>query len=94
MGVVVDVVVIEDEIFILRKNNEKNFIRVVLYLEKKGGKFEFCNVFEGKYWIDFLWFFEKWYYLCIGEIYISYVVSLKLFKIYLAYGENLNFWCG
>lgn len=51
MGVVVDVVVIEDEIFILRKNNEKNFIRVVLYLEKKGGKFEFCNVFEGKYWI-------------------------------------------
>lgn len=49
LGAVVDVAVTEDEIFILRKNNEKNLIRVALYPEKKGGKSEFCNVLEGKY---------------------------------------------
>eukprot|EP00105_Crassostrea_gigas_P024495 XP_011444749.1 PREDICTED: tectonin beta-propeller repeat-containing protein 2 isoform X2 [Crassostrea gigas] len=36
LGAVVDVAVTEDEIFILRKNNEKNLIRVALYPEKKG----------------------------------------------------------
>lgn len=36
LGAVVDVAVTEDEIFILRKNNEKNLIRIALYPEKKG----------------------------------------------------------
>ncbi|XP_062587133.1 tectonin beta-propeller repeat-containing protein 2-like, partial [Saccostrea cucullata] len=36
LGAVVDVVVSEDEIFILRKNNERNLVRVAVYPEKKG----------------------------------------------------------
>ncbi|XP_061173817.1 tectonin beta-propeller repeat-containing protein 2-like isoform X2 [Saccostrea echinata] len=36
LGAVVDVAVSEDEIFILRKNNERNLVRVAVYPEKKG----------------------------------------------------------
>ncbi|XP_078316066.1 tectonin beta-propeller repeat-containing protein 2-like isoform X2 [Crassostrea virginica] len=36
LGAVVDVAITEDEIFILRKNNERNLIRVAVYPEKKG----------------------------------------------------------
>lgn len=45
LGAVVDVAVTEDEIFILRKNNERNLIRIAVYPEKKGGKPE-NNVFD------------------------------------------------
>lgn len=67
LGAVVDVAVTEDEIFILRKNNEKNLIRLALYPEKKGGKSEFCNVLEGNIELTFYGFLKSDIIYALGK---------------------------